>query len=131
MKQHAWVGVFILVLILGPIIHAATTATTLFVFNVPTNRGHTITYGGNCNANRFFFNETDANFDPDTDGNGTKVRPSPVRRTTVTTDYNYVPITAPSTTHMASGGFITSNPPGDNNSPTGEINNAGYGNIEA
>ncbi len=107
--------------------HAATTATTLFTFNIPTTRALTATYGGQCAASAFFFNEIDANFDPDTDGNGARVKPRPTRtQTTEGIDSNFVGITNPSTTNVAYDGLLTNKPSTNNINPGTELSSAEY-----
>ncbi len=128
MNRHAIVALLPLIFFLFPLVHAATTATTGFVFNVPTNRGHTITYGGNCTSAAFFFNEIDANFDPDTDGNAARVKPNFQRRTNSPTslDYNFEGVAGPSDNNMVHAGFVYSRPPSDNNTPFAQLNTGGY-----
>lgn len=124
------VALLLLAAIIAPLAWGATTAKTTFVFYVATSRSITATYGGQCTASAFFFNETDANFDPDIDGNGARVKPSAQRVTSNTTrDENFVGITSPSSTYSAYGGFSNSKPPTANNVPSNEINNTGYSNI--
>lgn len=110
---------------------STTSATTAFVFNVPTNRAHTITYGGSCSPSAFFFNEIDANFDPDVDGNGAKVRPSAVRRigTTFTTDYNYAGVANPSDRNVAYAGNLEDFTPTDKNIPITEFTTTDYAEV--
>lgn len=78
-------------------------ATTPFVFNVPVVRGISVAYGGNCSATAFFFNETDALSDPDSDGNWNKAKPRPLRNLggTALLDYNTAGVTNPSTYPIA------------------------------
>lgn len=124
-------GIVLLGMIAAPFVEAATNATTLFVFNVATNRGHTITYGGQCSPAAFFFNEADANMDPDTDGNGMQIKPSPTRvnpdDVDVLVDYNFTGATSPRDKNAAYRGAIFGNPPADNNIPSTQPNTAGYG----
>ncbi len=99
--QKKWIiWGLLLVLAIGPIIQAATTATTLFVWNVPAGtRSYTITYGAACSATEFFFNEIDANFDPDSDGNGSKIPPTAnlvSDSNILERDYNYSGVASPS-----------------------------------
>ncbi len=98
-KWVFWIVLGLIVLL--PFIQAATTATTLFVWNVPAGtRSYSVTYGAACSATEFFFNEIDANFDPDIDGNAAKVPPTANAISDTNylfEDYNYVGITAPST----------------------------------
>ncbi len=129
------VGIVLLGMIAAPIAEAATNATTLFVFNVATNRGHTITYGGQCSPAAFFFNEADANMDPDTDGNGMQIKPSPTRvnpdDVDVLVDYNFTGATSPRDINAAYRNPVFGNPPSDNNTPSVQPNTAGYGFIAA
>ncbi|MDO8537584.1 MAG: hypothetical protein Q7S21_01745 [archaeon] len=65
----------LLVLLLGQVI--ANTITSTMSWVVPSNKSHSIAYGGSCSASSFFFVESDANFDgADTDGNGSMVAPN-------------------------------------------------------
>ncbi len=107
------------------------SATTTFVFNVATNRGHTITYGGSCTSGAFFFNEIDANFDPDVDGNAAKVKPSAVRRTgtTFTTDYNYAGNVSTSDRNVAYDGSLGDTYPTDKNAPSTAFTTTDYAEV--
>ncbi|QQR92791.1 MAG: hypothetical protein IPJ89_00930 [Candidatus Iainarchaeum archaeon] len=76
-KKWIFWGLCALLLTL-PLIQAATFATTLFVWNAPAGtRSYTLTYGAACNASAFYFNEVDANYDPDNDGNAARIPPPP------------------------------------------------------
>lgn len=111
-------------------IHAATTATTLFTFNVPVTRSISIAYGASCTSNAFFFNEASALFDPDVDGNGARVRPSSERNTSPSHDINFENIGEPSTAQAAyAGGGVT--PLSVNNSPATEFTDTQYVDIES
>lgn len=58
---------------------ALGVTTTVFVWNRPAVDSFTLSYGGACDANNFYFLETDANTalgDPDEDGNWSRVRPA-------------------------------------------------------
>lgn len=107
---------------------AATTATTLFRFDVPTTRSISVAYGGSCSATNFFFNEIDANYDPDIDGNAAKVKPAGLRNigTYVATDYNFVGVTNPSSTNVAYGGFAAGLPPANTAAPGTQLPDANY-----
>ncbi len=56
--------------------YASTNQTQMTWVNLLVS-AHSITYGGSCDDINFTFKETDANFDPDIDGNAAKVKPSP------------------------------------------------------
>lgn len=137
-RKEIWlmgVGIILLGMIIAPLAEAATTAKTTFVFNVATNRGHTITYGGACHSSAFFFNEADANMDPDTDGNAMQIKPSPTRvnpdDVDVIVDYNFTGATSPRDKNAAYRSAVFGNPPSDNNTPSVQPNTAGYGFIAA
>lgn len=67
-------AVLILVLLLAQVI--ANTLNTSMTWVVPSNKSHSIAYGGACSATSFFFVESDANFDSDVDGNGAMIAPN-------------------------------------------------------
>ena len=98
-KKWVFWGILGIITLL-PLIKAATTATTLFVWNVPAGtRSYTITYGASCSATQFYFNEVDANHDPDNDGNGARIPPTAnllVDWNVFDATYDYSSITAPS-----------------------------------
>ncbi len=108
-----------------------SAASTVFIFDVVLSTGHTVTYGGNCTTSAFFYNEMDANHDPDSDGNAARVKPRPIRFdfTTVKQDVNYLGITNPSSTHTVNDKAFPTKPPADNNVPVNEITTAEYGEI--
>ncbi|MDP2665892.1 MAG: hypothetical protein Q8P05_00085 [Candidatus Diapherotrites archaeon] len=112
---------------------AKDTATTLFIFNVVSTSGHTITYGGNCTASAFFFNEHDAVFDPDADGNAAKIKPRPIRFDfqTFTQDQNFDGVSEPSSTHVGYKSNVTEKPPFTNDTPSVEFTTTNYSNISA
>lgn len=53
---------------------AATTNTTAMTWIIPSNKSHTITYGGACSASNFYFIESNGE-DSDIDGNSSKILP--------------------------------------------------------
>ncbi len=115
-----------------PLIYAATTATTTFVFNVPTTRSLTITYGGNCSTTAFFFNEIDAIYDPDADGNASKVKPNATRpsNSTIYMDFNFVGNGSPADNNIVYRGMVTTGkPPPTNTTPSNEMALGGYTSI--
>lgn len=126
--ENALILLILTLLATAPLIHAATTATTLFTFRVPTTRSLNVAYTNPCTATNFFFNEVDANYDPDIDGNASKVRPAGIRNlgTYITTDYNYVGVTNPSDYNKAFSGFAAGLPPSNNNNPATELPDANY-----
>jgi hypothetical protein len=130
---HTWVGIaFLALLVLTPVALAATTATTLFTFRVPTTKSISVTYGGNCSATAFFFNELDANFDPDVDGNAAKVKPSSVRipYTQVAVDYNFAGVSAPADFNRGHTG-VSAEPPATSGAPNTEMTTSDYNKIAA
>lgn len=128
MEKRRGIWALLLFLMIGyPLVEAAATAKTTFSFNVPINRSITVTYGGSCSTDEFFFNEVDANYDPDTDGNATRVKPSAQRKgiTLFLNDENFVGITNPSTTNIAYEGTVAGKPSA-NNTPSTELSNSEY-----
>jgi hypothetical protein len=128
METRKGMGILILFLVAGyPLVEAATTAKTTFSFNVPVNRSITVAYGGSCGTDAFFFNEVDANYDPDTDGNASRVKPSAQRMgiTLFSNDENFVGITNPSITNSAYEGALTGKP-STNDTPSTEVSNSEY-----
>ncbi|MFH0969878.1 MAG: hypothetical protein V1776_00225 [Candidatus Diapherotrites archaeon] len=120
------IGLLLILIISMPLLNAATTATTTFTFNVPSTRSITITYGGSCAADAFFFVEGNAQYDPDDDGNAAKVRPTANRNETTEKEYNYQGVTSPSSTYYIYDGNGTGKPPTNNNTPTTEFNTSEY-----
>ncbi len=57
----------------------ANTSTTTMTWNVPSNKTHSISYGGTCSATAFFFVESNAVMDSDADGNAAKILPYNLR----------------------------------------------------
>lgn len=53
---------------------AATTNTTAMTWVIPSNKSHTLTYGGACSASNFYFVESNGE-DSDIDGNTSKILP--------------------------------------------------------
>ncbi len=122
------------IITLFPFIQAATTGTTVFTFRVPTTKSISVTYGGSCSATAFFYNEIDANVDPDADGNAIKVKPNSARtdpKQTIVLDKNFVGVNNPSGGDVAYGGTTTGVPPSNNTSPSTELTNGEYDGIEA
>ena len=125
------VSVGCVIFILG-MVHATLTTTTMS-WIVLASKGHTVTYGGACDTNHFYFNEINAIFDPDTDGNAAKVIPTsvkasdPLAQSTVSETFSG--ITNPSSTHVAYADNISDSPPSANNTPDQEIDSADYPNI--
>jgi hypothetical protein len=114
--KRAGIGIGIVALLILPFAYAISgTYNQTMTWNILANRSHSITYGGSCSASAFYFNEIDANFDPDNDGNAARILPSAGTRTTGTTtahrDYNFVGVTSPSTTNVAYYGESAFNPP--------------------
>ena len=56
--------------------NVSTTTMTWFVASVKTL---SVSYGSPCSSTAFFFNETNAQFDPDSDGNAARVVPQSTR----------------------------------------------------
>lgn len=72
-----WIIGLVLVL-LAPVAMAAVTNTTTMSWVVPSNKSHTVAYGGSCSSSAFYFIESNSpavGGDPDIDGNGSKVLP--------------------------------------------------------
>ncbi len=67
---------FVFLLLVYAYANAASTTMTWFV---ATSKSMTLTYGSPCSSTAFFFNETNAQFDSDTDGNGSRVVPQATR----------------------------------------------------
>jgi hypothetical protein len=108
------------------------TTTTGFTWVVPTTRSHSITYGGDCSATQFFFNETDALFDPDVDGNAAKVKPASHRAgLPVTNTYNFEGTENPSDGNVAYQGITTAKPPADETIINTELTTSQYSSISA
>ncbi len=102
-------------------------------WNILANQSHSITYGGSCSASAFYFNEVDANFDPDADGNAAKIAPSARTRLAETNayhDYNFVGITTPSSTYLDFYTIDFSQPPTNYNLAV-EIEHPFYSVIQA
>lgn len=76
MPSSKIIVVGLIIIIIAPFIAHATQTTTNMTWVIMINRNHTITYGGSCSDTNFYFKETDANFDPDIDGNGAKIKPT-------------------------------------------------------
>lgn len=55
---------------------APTTNTTVMTWIVPSNKSHTIEYGGTCTASLFYFPENKGE-DSDVDGNSARILPYP------------------------------------------------------
>lgn len=66
----------LLVLLCAPFLVYAAETNTAMTWVIMTTRAHSITYGGVCSDTNFYFKETDANFDPDIDGNAAKIKPT-------------------------------------------------------
>ncbi|MEK6970727.1 MAG: hypothetical protein AABW68_03455 [archaeon] len=110
---------------------ASKTAFT-FVVSTVTTKSHSITFGGNCNASAFFFNETTALLDPDGDGNAGKVRPASMRAgIEIFRDYNFAGTTNPADGNIAFNGGTSANPPTSNISVDNEFNDTQYANVSA
>ncbi len=133
MKREALIGIVMACMVLAPLIQAATSAKTAFVFTVPTTRSVSLTYGGSCSSTAFFFNEVDANFDPDLDGNAAKVKPSSTRGLfdLISVDRNFLGGIAPADINIAYGGFPTEAPPTTSTTPSTEVSTANYTSIGA
>ncbi len=112
-KKITWkLGTLLLILfIFFPFAEGVTgTYSQTMTWIILASRAHTISYGGTCTASLMYFNEIDANFDPDNDGNAAKVLPSGQTRLTGTTsirDYNFVGVTNPSAGNAAYIGSTT------------------------
>ena len=67
-KFFLWLGIFLLFL---PVLYvlAPSTNNTTMTWIVPSNKSHTLAYGGSCSATAFFFHENEGLDDPDSDGN--------------------------------------------------------------
>ncbi|QQR92793.1 MAG: hypothetical protein IPJ89_00940 [Candidatus Iainarchaeum archaeon] len=109
-------GMALLALLMIPFAHALTGLySQTMTWNILANRSHSITYGGSCSETSFYFNEIDANYDPDNDGNAARIAPSSIARTLGTTtaqrDYNFVGVTAPSSTNIGYLGEVGVSPP--------------------
>lgn len=72
------VSVFVLLiaclLVFSSFSFAATTNTTAMTWVIPSNKSHTVTYGGACSASNFYFIESNGE-DSDIDGNTSKILP--------------------------------------------------------
>jgi hypothetical protein len=75
MRTSLAIGIVVGIILLPFLVHATQNQTTMGWVTL-YNRGFNTTYGGNCSDSNFYFKETDANFDPDIDGNAAKVKPS-------------------------------------------------------
>ncbi len=134
-REWPWAGWGVVILLVGltflPFVYSATTATTLFRFIVPNTYSLSITYGGNCNSSAFFFNEIDANFDPDSDGNAARVKPRPIRFnfSTAKSDENFLGVSNPSQNHAAYSGNLSAKPATVNNTPSVQLSTANYTSI--
>jgi len=53
----------------------ANQVTTTMTWYIPSVKSHSITYGQTCNATAFFFPETKATLDSDSDGNASQILP--------------------------------------------------------
>lgn len=62
-------------LLLVPIVSANVVQTTMTWF-VASARSISVSYGSPCSSSAFFFVETNAQYDPDSDGNAARVVPS-------------------------------------------------------
>ncbi|QQR92794.1 MAG: hypothetical protein IPJ89_00945 [Candidatus Iainarchaeum archaeon] len=76
MRPNNLVVATLFLLLCAPLIAHAVESTTTMTWIIMLNRAHSITYGGSCSDTNFHFKETDANYDPDIDGNGAKIKPS-------------------------------------------------------
>lgn len=68
----------LLLLLFVPFGYANTLTTTMTWF-VATAKSISVAYGSPCTSTAFIFNENNAQFDPDNDGNGAKVVPQSTR----------------------------------------------------
>jgi hypothetical protein len=57
----------------------ANFLTTTMTWYVPSNKSHSIAYGGTCSSTAFFFNESNAVIDNDVDGNANQILPYTLR----------------------------------------------------
>ncbi len=121
--------------LLLPLLGSASSNLNIFTWVVLNNRAFNIAYGGNCSDVNFYFNEVDANFDPDFDGNAAKVLPNAMlSRTnpdTNVTDYNFVGTTNPADRNIAYGLEEISKPPVTNNTPSTQLTTPLYANLGA
>jgi len=76
MKMFGIVTMLLLgALLLAPIASANVVTTTMTWF-VASARSISVSYGSPCTSSAFFFVETNAQYDPDSDGNAARVVPS-------------------------------------------------------
>ena len=135
-RMHAYATLLVLgMLILTPYFVYATTNTTTMTWTVLLNSAFNITYGGSCSDRNFYFNEVDANFDPDFDGNAAKIlprsSPSGNNPAATSTDYNFVGTTNPADRNIAYGLEEIQKPPAANNIPSTQLTTPLYANLGA
>jgi hypothetical protein len=79
MNRISSVSFFLLVaLFLGTFV-SANLSTTTMTWVVASIKSLSVAYGSPCTPSAFFFNETNAQFDPDSDGNAARVVPQATR----------------------------------------------------